>query len=152
MTDTIDKTLPEKDIKLPPSPKPIRTVVSQMLDPSAFPHPAKPGYAPSTTIENTQHLLDGYGITANYNVISKKTAITLYMKHHCPHCPENIELITRMALGNDLINTDIIECTNYDDLVKRDKVDILPAVIINNGDVLVRENNIVKILDTIESY
>jgi len=69
----------ERDIKLPTKAKDIAKSASidlvQKLDPATFPHAPKPGYGPSTTIENVAYLLAGYCITANYNVISKKIDI-----------------------------------------------------------------------------
>jgi len=44
------------------------------LDPNSFPHKPRYGHLPGT-IENMEHLLDGYGISVRYDVIRKRMSI-----------------------------------------------------------------------------
>lgn len=51
-----------------------RAVVPKSLNANAFPHPPKyPGASVRCTIQNVAALLEGYGITVKYDVISKRT-------------------------------------------------------------------------------
>lgn len=76
------------------------------LNPATFPHHTVTENTISlkNTMENTQRLLDGYGITASYDVIRKKPIITLRGLEVCPDQADNAALswVTSLAALNDL--------------------------------------------------
>lgn len=76
------------------------------LNPATFPHHTVTENMISlkNTMENTQRLLDGYGITASYDVIRKKPIITLRGLEVCPDQADNAALswVTSLAALNDL--------------------------------------------------
>ncbi len=78
------------------------------LDPSTFPHAPRRGSLPGT-IENVRHLLDGYGITAHYDLIRKKLIIQGSFWSATPDNADNVAMthIVSLACLNGLPRGDI---------------------------------------------
>ena len=102
MSDTT--TVPAKDIRVPKMDKGSQeqetatAPLVQKLEISRFPHSPNPGYSPVTTIENVEHLLENYGITASYNVITKKVAITVPGHSGSPDNFDNVAMAKILSL------------------------------------------------------
>ncbi len=80
----------------------------EALDPDSFPHRTQRGKLPGT-IENVRHLLDGYGITARYDLIRKKLIVQGPLWTSTPDNADNVSLthVISLACLNGLPRGDI---------------------------------------------
>jgi len=78
------------------------------LDPESFPHKARSGVLPGT-IENMEHLLDGYGISVRYDVIRKKLLVRSDLWSSTSDNCDNVALtnIVSFASLNRLARSDV---------------------------------------------
>jgi hypothetical protein len=85
------------------------------LSPVTFPHHTmtETSIVPKNTMENTQRLLEAYGITVFYDVIRKKASLRLPGLEVCPDQADNAALswVTSLAALNDLSGEKAAEYT-----------------------------------------
>lgn len=84
------KNHPNPDRRNYPKPEP--------LDPDSFPHRPRRGTLPPT-IENIEHLLDAYGITARYDVIRKKLVFQTELWSSTADNADNVALTNIVSLA-----------------------------------------------------
>ncbi|MEM2211331.1 MAG: thioredoxin family protein [Nitrososphaerales archaeon] len=64
--------------------------------------------------------------------INKPVHIQVFVTPTCPYCPKMVRLAHQFAIENDLIKADVIESTEFPQLVSKYNVMAVPKVVIND--------------------
>ena len=68
----------------------------------------------------------------------------------CPYCPPAVATANMLALENEKISSDMIEGSTFPHLLIKHNIMGVPAIVINDKEVLTGAQPIEKILDAIE--
>lgn len=57
--------------------------------------------------------------------------IQVFVTPVCPYCPSVVILAHKMALQSEYIHADVVETAEFQELVGKYKVEVVPAIVIN---------------------
>jgi len=82
----------------------------------------------------------------------KQMSLIIGTSFSCSLCPELVQACQRIASINDKITADMVDLSYYPDLRKKHKIMSIPALIINNKDVIFGQKSIEELMDYLEQY
>ena len=82
----------------------------------------------------------------------KQMNLKIGISSSCSRCPELVQACHRLATINENITAEMVDLSYYPDLQKKFKIMSIPALIINNNDVLFGQKSIEELMDYLEKY
>lgn len=67
------------------------------------------------------------------NKVDKKIDIKVFVTLGCPHCSGAVSKAHRLALQNDWINAEMIECATFPEMAEKYNVSGVPKIVINGS-------------------
>ena len=67
------------------------------------------------------------------NKVNKKIDIKVFVTLACPHCSGAVSKAHKLALSNDWINAEMIECATFPEMAEKYNVSGVPKIVINGN-------------------
>lgn len=97
------------------------------------------GYEFTTIVEDMVDVSRGAtslapGTKARLAKVDKDIHLQVFVTPNCPYCPKAVRLAHQMAVESDHIRADMIESSEFPDLVEKYNVFGVPRIIVNEGE------------------
>lgn len=82
--------------------------------------------------------------------VDKKSNIKVFVTLGCPHCPGAVSKAHKLALENEFIDAEMVECQTFPELANKYNVSSVPKIVVNDTVELVGNQPIEEFLKALE--